>query len=57
MDMPTNNQEEQNCFICENIKEILQFQVELFMKMNSFTLDMSTGIAKKRKGSDLYQVE
>lgn len=48
MDMPTNNQEEQNCFICENIKEILQFQVELFTKMNSFTLDMSTGIAKKR---------
>lgn len=48
MDMPTNNQEEQIASFVKNIKEILQFQVELFTKMNSFTLDMSTGIAKKR---------
>ena len=30
MDMPTNNQEEQNCFICENIKEMLQFRGAIY---------------------------
>ena len=49
MDMPTNNQEEQNCFICEKHKGNITVQVELFMKMNSFTLDMSTGIAEETK--------
>ena len=30
MDMPTNNQEEQNCFICEKHKGNITVQVELF---------------------------
>ena len=47
MNMSTNDQVKLNCFICEKHKGNIIVPVELFTKMNWFTLDMSTGIVKK----------